>query len=264
MMLLLAGGAQSGALPAMRQYQTVDRVLTAGTRGDFPDPAAAYNYARDNWDLGGKNLKIQIVGNIDTSTGWLINGRIPGAVDAASVLIEGDRNTPASHTLSSSVSGVPLFWFRGGAVASIYGLTMRTNSGYGILVGNGEVWYGNNRFGAAHVHVDAAGNTSQVWQLAPCDVLAEPFYSHAIIESGALAWLLSRVNLIGAVSWSNAFVQVDIGSTIDTAGAFSYTGSGTGRRFNVIDNSRIHVAGGGPNVFPGDSAGYVHPLGWYG
>jgi hypothetical protein len=230
----------------------------------FKTREGAYAFYRDGCDLCGRKVTIQIVGSV---TGpCTIRGRLTGQVQPSDFCFFGSSNAwnaPGANVISDTAAGSVLFYILNDAWFGIKGLQLRSSGtgGFGVAVAQGNVSVEDCWIGAmGGAAFDVCGPTSQIalggfttwlWENAGAACIAE---DHGQIYFGCACYVS------GGPSFSNAFVQVDLGGMIDaTGGSVPIPGAPHGVKYRVYSEGVIHSNG---LVFPGDAAG-VNSGGYY-
>jgi hypothetical protein len=224
--------------------------------------AAAWANLRDNYDLRGFRVRIQMPASyIGSST---IEGPLTGQVRAADVEFYGDAAAPGNYLVSDVTPGAMLFYVAEGARFAIRGVTLRS-SGFGVIVSDGAVTIWNTWFGSCgQACLDVAGGRAQIVGRDHLLWLPESFTTAAVSEDHGLIALPCNLMISGSPSFSNAFVQANLGGMIDASGAVVSPGACTGKRFNAEQNGIIFTGGtNSPDFFPGNVAGTVSTGGCY-
>jgi hypothetical protein len=224
--------------------------------------SAAWANLRDNYDLRGFRVRIQIPAScIGSST---IEGPLTGQARATDVEFHGDAAAPGNHLVSDAAADAMLFYVTEGARFGIRGVTLRSG-GFGVIVSDGAVTISNAWFGSCgQACLDACGGRAQIVGRDHLLWLPELFTTAAVSEDHGLIALPCRLVINGAPSFSNAFVQANLGGMIDASGAVVSPGACTGKRFNVQQNGVIFTGGTDDvDFFPGTVAGTMSTGGYY-
>lgn len=178
--------------------------------------------------------------------------------------IEGDTTTPSNCT--QNVTGGQCFTMASGAVWQMRGFKLSTTtSGYPIDVSaagceltiNDKMEYGATP--SYHIVV-ATGGTLRI--TSPYTISSGGL-AHLFVQSGGiLLYTPGAVTLSGSPAWSSAFVSVTSGGLVTTASA-TFSGTTTGKRYDVSLNGIINTFGGGASYFPGNAAGTTATGGQY-
>lgn len=265
---LVSAGLIREKLLANRTYY----VLTTGSDtnnglantsgGAFLTPQKALDIVFGTLDLGGFNVDIQL--GAGTYTGNFIASS--PQVGAGVISIKGDTTVAnTGNYVLNCVSGTALTVSGFGTKLAIQGFEVRGNAGISATNGGYLSFSGYMRFGpCSSDHMRANNGT--------IDTMQQPIG----IAGGATSCLRSSPNgylntfnsvitiLTGTWNFSTAFAQADRGSVLTCSGAtFTLTGTATGVRYDVSTNGVIFTSGGGPNFFPGNSAGTTATGGQY-
>lgn len=219
----------------------------------FATAQYAWNYLSGALDLGQFSITINLAASV---TPYTLQAYTP-FLQGATVYIRGAGS--ATTTLASFVLGVPTlaqwididgFTLTGGFFSYAIGY-VNVGSAIGDIVAGDPS--GHAHFWADGPSVYLNVGTVSVTHDAP------RFFS---VGSGAVCSMDgTTVTGVGTRNFSDAFAVCYGGGLLNHTD-FSYTGTVTGRRFDVNSNSIIDV-GGDPNFFPGDVAGTVSDGGQY-
>lgn len=209
-------------------------------------------------DLNGYTVTIQVANG--TYTGTVQARSLTGG---GSVIIVGDETTPSNVVISTTSANC----FNANDVVGTYALRgmklQTTTSGSGIAASFGSVVrFQNIDFGAmAGYHISA---TMRAIVNATGDYsITGRAQSHWFVDQGGSSDFTARtVTITGTPAFSVAFAYCRILSFIK-CNAITFSGSATGKRYNVTENSAIFTFGGGATYLPGDSAGAAGSGGQY-
>lgn len=190
---------------------------------------------------------------------WTQALTIPPCIGGGKFILEGNTTTPANCHLS--VTGTAISVAHDLAYVNVRGLKI-TGSTYGIFVlPAGRVEYQAVEFGASssqHIfvayrgYIEATGNYSIVGGAA----------SHIITTAGAYSRINSRtITLTGAPVFTT-FAQSSGGGSAFMQGD-TFSGTATGKRYDVTMNAILDAAGGGATYLPGNVAGTTATGGQY-
>jgi hypothetical protein len=189
-------------------------------------------------------------------------------VGGGAVVLNGNSATAASTTTGVSAIGIDCRPANGsnGACAQIenFTITCAASSAFGIFVGGGSITTGTGMtFGSCtggyHRTVDGQGAvlTSQSAYSITGGAVAHGLAINGLIgDNNTVA-----VTLTGTPAFSGAFALAELGAQIFSTNTFS--GAATGVRYEAITGGIISSNGGGPNYFPGSTAGYTTSGGTY-
>lgn len=228
---------------------------------------------------GGAFLTIQkavdVVASLDIAiysvTIQVADGTYTGAVNlkqpvgAGACTLQGNTSTPANCIISTTSatcvtgSGAGVRW-------TVTGFKLQTTTtGYGVLVTSwANVTLGVIDFGAMasnYSHVLAANNAAV--QFGSNYSISGSSAAHwNATTGGAISAALITVTITGTPAFSSGFAVAAWMGGI-TAYSNTFSGSATGVRYSVTENSYIITLGGGASYLPGDSAGSTATGGIY-
>jgi hypothetical protein len=83
-------------------------------------------------------------------------------------------------------------------------------------------------------------------------------YEHVVAQGGTAVFSVSSktITLTGTPAFSGQFVSAEVTGTV-IAYLATFSGSATGKRYNVTTNAVINTYGGGATYFPGNVNGTV-------
>lgn len=255
------GGGRTLLTANQDEYISPTGVDTGGcTNSASPCQTATYAYAQaqKTLDLGGNVITVHCSGSYTLGSTWTFDGALTGGLGAPSFLIQGTVGDDAACAITGPASANAIT-LDNGAQISIDSVTFSAGAGaFGLVVQDGIAVVSNTVVEAQGVApFDTAGNTSRIWltgamTLNGVSSIAAPFIAEDLSE----IWLTSSWTLTNDPTWTNGFVQADWNAMVDETG-FSYSGSGTGPRYNVQTGGAVLVNGGGPNFNPGTIAGSI-------
>lgn len=227
-----------------------------GITNTFLTIQKAVNFVANSVDIMGFVVTISCNGTFTAQV--TIAGPFRGASRAGSVVFQ--YTTGSSHVVTNGYC----YDFSGGAQATIQcssgtaTLSATGGSGaQGFIVrcsgGGTQVTTGTNLvFGSAtqfSLYAAAGGRINVTNSFTMSGGGIGFLYAHfggQITADGVVC------TISGTPGFSNAWLVADELSTVEIT-AFGYTGSATGVRANVIQNSSVYTAGGGAAYFPGSS-----------
>lgn len=234
--------------------------LTDSSGGAFLTIQHAVDVVVKTLDFAGYTVTIQ-VGNGTYTAGVLINTAWVGGP----LVIQGDTTTPSNVVVSVTSGNC----FRITALGLPSTLTIAgfklttTTSGHAIIFdGAGQLFLGNMNYGSTvNNHISAVGGGAYI-----------TVYSNYTISGGcSVHWLC---NLGGSISCASKTITLT-GTPAFTIFAYStrvsrhevhgntFSGSATGKRYTVDNNSAIYTNGAGATYLPGDVAGTTATGGQY-
>lgn len=181
-------------------------------------------------------------------------------VGAGSIIINGNSTTPANVVLAGGSSTA----ITGDNIIGKWDLRYFKITGSGISISPTRIYLAFTGL------VFAGTGSAHFYCLTDAFVIANGNYEisgscgrHIWLASKAYFQCVSRtVTLTGTPDWSSYFIQSTALSSALINGN-TYSGSATGTRYIVTLNSVINTGGGGPNYFPGNSAGSTATGGQY-
>jgi hypothetical protein len=252
----------------VREYLTAARTYYVRTDGNDSNDGLANT-------SGGAFLTIQravnvVSGEIDCGTQTVTIQVEDGAYNApvtlrpfvgtSTVILRGNTTTPTNVTINSGTSIAILAL---GGRWSVQGFALTTSGAADCINGDGSVRVNFSAidFGACgRYHIIGASGATIIGTGAY--TVSGGGYGH--LGAGSMSRLglsSATVTLTGTPAFT-AFAVATIGSGIETY-ATTFTGSATGKRYDVSTNGVIHTSGGGANYFPGSMAGTTGTGGQY-
>ncbi len=237
--------------------------LVDSAGGAFLTVQKAVDVVFGTLDLGGFDVDIQL------RTGTFARAVVVAPqVGLGNITIRGDAGTPANVVMTATAIGEPsgVIETRNGATLFVKDLTLTcATSGSGLQARNGgKIYHQNLRFGAcANYHMHAAseayiqidGNYAIV---GAAQVHMRPGSLSEIRVSTAVT-----VTITGTPAFSVAFIQAYILGVAANLGQVTWSGSATGKRFEIFENSDVNGLSS-LTALPGDVAGTVASGGIYG
>jgi hypothetical protein len=195
----------------------------------------AYNYTRDNLDLGGiYGVTVQLVGNLTLTSSQLFLGRLTGNLHDEQFVIQGTVGNMAAQSVSSSTNSVALFNLNYDATLTIKWLTMSHtgNPGFCVLVASGSATVNNVTFSGATNgnYLDANGNASTIY--ADTITISGNATDFVVSEEQAQIFCSGTWTYTGTPVASGTGFQADVGGMIDGQ-SYVDSGSWTGTSFNI-------------------------------
>lgn len=259
-----------------RQYLTAPQtyyIASTGsdTTGDgssanpWATPVKAYDWCRDNLDLGGQKVTIQLKTPISGS--FLLSGPMVGQKYAEDLQFYGDDSAWGRQANFGLVGGAGgyVMELQEGARCGVRGVQLSSSS-FGLVVGDGKlvarnIWLN----GTGSAAFDTASNAAAMTVLGDLVVLwpnsgnpSLPDYANILVaEDESWVSFTPNITISGSPLVSGAFVQADLLAMVDLTGlTVANYGSCRGRRYNGSDNSVIFTGGSGNvNLLPGNAAG---------
>ncbi len=227
--------------------------------GAFLTIQAAVNLVSSTLDISpGVTVTIQV--GDGTYTGAVVCRSFVGA---GAVKITGNTTTP-SNCIVSVTSG-HCFTNTAKATWTVEGFKLlTTTSGWAlVIVGAGSnVSISNVEFGACssgHIYMD---NNAQLAAHGNYSIVGSAPY-HMQVSVGSTMVVSGRtITLTGTPAFSAGFLVTNTATCIYLGGN-TYSGSATGKRYDVTLNAVCNVNGGGATYLPGDTAGTTATGGQY-
>lgn len=191
-------------------------------------------------------------------------------VGAGQIILLGDETTPANVVLSTSGAMTGLVGnlccsalYTRYNVRGVKLTSTGTGSMYALNAKSGaKIDFQNVDFGGTFTGHTRADDTAVITATGNYTISGSSGAHHSCV-GGAVIRVQSRtITLTGTPNFSSVFadfVRVGIGFLNGNV----YSGSATGVRYNVSENSAVTVAGAGANYFPGNSAGATATGGQY-
>lgn len=214
-------------------------------------------------DLAGFDVDIQL------RTGTFGRALITAPqVGKGKVTIRGDSATPANTIMNASAIGEPAGVIEAQNFATLYvrDLTLTcSTTGSGMMARNGGIIYlvTNVRFGACasyHMHA-ASGSYIEIQGNYSIVGAAQVHIRPGSLSEIRYAPVAITVTISGTPAFSAAFVQAYILGVAANLGTVTWSGSATGKRFDVFENSDIN--GASLTGLPGDVAGTINSGGQF-
>lgn len=254
------GGLGAAEVPRIATNTTLF-VRTDGSDGNdgsandaahaFQTPAAAIAYGLSRFSLVSGALTIQL----GLQGTYPAPGVIPATVGTLAIF--GDPNNPGAYILNGSPTVSPIF-VQG--VVNATGVTFTNNSPGSATCTASANGFLTLRFCQVQTTVTAsahfaAGNTGIVAISSVCSILTGATNAFAAVTSGNIQ-INAPINLVNTPGFPSAFAYATSNGSIGVASGVTFTGTGaSGPRYLVSLNGTINTGGGGPNFFPGSSAG---------
>jgi hypothetical protein len=222
---------------------------TAG--GAFATIQKAVDVVFGTLDLGGFDVTIQLA---DGSYSAGVNQASP-QVGAGLVTIQGNAANPENVvvTVTGMTAGIR---GAGGAVLNVKDFELRTvTTGFGLLANTGaSISYANMRIGpTAHHHI-RADDLGSITCLGNYAITGNGMAHWCSVGGGILRCQSKTITLVGTPAFSAGFVINQI-SGMSIVNGNTFSGSATGKRYDITTNSVVYVAGAGASYLPGDVAG---------
>ena len=202
-------------------------------------------------DIGTYDVTIDISNGTYTD-GLVVNGPWLGS---GTVTITGDTTTPSNVLLSTTSENA--IEVKNGGRLSVEGIEMRTTTSGHCIDANAAVVFtsGKVQFGAcAGIHIRAINYGVVDTQLQDYTVSGGASRHWHAVNSGLIVASAGTLTVSSTPNFSAAFARAVRNSTV-LANAKTFSGSATGKRYDVQSASLIDTGGQSSTFFPGDSAG---------
>jgi hypothetical protein len=219
-------------------------------------PDHAYTWCRDNLDLAGQLVTVQLLTSISGSQ-QVFTGPLFGQAAETDFVIQGNPSNPGVVTCSSLAID---FLVQDDARLSVVGVTV--SAGEFGFVSNGGVFNISNIYfnSVGNACLDADGARSVITASGPLTWLhAQTFMTAATAEMGAQINLQGPLVISGSPTFTEAFLQADLGGRIDFSGAQISVGAAVGSQYSAL-NFGIVFSGLPPGThcpLPGNAPGVV-------
>ncbi len=241
----------------------------------------AVSVAQSNYDVNGHLLNINL-GNGTYSAGALVVGPIVGQGTVGSMAtastayisglqILGNVGSPSAVTIadtSSATFPAVIAALYGGQV-NVQGVTLSSVNGFDLFAGAGSsVSYSNVIFGFAGTSQVSARGSGAVAQALGSYTISGNTAAHLDAELGGNIILNTPstvVTLSGTPAFGNGFAFLDAAYATVNSADVTFSGAGTGPRFNVFGNSYLETGSVTPNptFLPGNAVGVLSTGGRY-
>ena len=170
----------------------------------------------------------------------------------------GNTGNSSLVTVTSPNTQTPCFAVKRGSRINVQGFTL-AGVGNGLDANNlGQIEYGYITF-ANQGYNCSAFYLSQLTQLGPVTI-GNSCQAHVYSGNQSsinIAFATVSFPPTGTVTFGTAFAIANNGTILANGLTLAYTGNSAGPRYQASFGGRIFVAGAGPNVLPGNSAGSV-------
>jgi len=211
-------------------------------------------------DNGGFDITIRI--GSGTFTGANV---LKSFVGSGNITIRGDNNDMTSTVISTTSANCF------GTTSAVIGdyklqyMKLQTTTAGSCLVvasGQGILSFNNINFGAAAWDHIAVGSGCRVTATGNYTISGSANSHYAAADTGLIVSQSITITLSGTPNFVIAFAFSSRVSSM-LANALTFSGSATGKRYDVQTNALIFTGGGGANYFPGNSAGTTATGGQY-
>ena len=209
-------------------------------------------------DFNGFTVTIQLADGTYTA-----GGVVPvtvGQADIDDLIIQGNAGAPGNVIISTSGSDCVLA--NAGTRVKVKDVELRGTSGASCLNAlGGVIWFENIRFGTTNLHHVTAAYGGVVLAQGNYAITGGAYTHMSAALCGTIQIYGRTVTITGTPAIAN-FAQAALLGNLHV-GTNTYTGSTTGKRYDVMSNSVINAAGGGASYFPGSIAGSAVTGGQY-
>jgi len=210
-------------------------------------------------DFNGFTVTIQLANGTYTA-GGVVPATV-GQADVDDLIIQGNAAAPGSVIVNAPNSDCVLAL--AGTRVKVKDVELRTNGANASCLNalGGVIWFENIRFGTTVIHHVTAAYGGVVLAQGNYAITGGAFTHMSAALCGTIQIYGRTVTITGTPSIVN-FAQAALLGNLHV-GANAYSGSATGKRYDVSANSVINAAGGGASYFPGNSAGSAATGGLY-
>ena len=175
--------------------------------------------------------------------------------------LTGNTTTPGNVVVAGTSDGVTAIGLR--TTWAIQGVKITAASGRGIRAENGsQVSYQNVEFGTASAAHLQALYGAVLTATGPYSISgASPIHLQALY-GGIIQLSGKTLTITGTPAFSTSFARVWNNSAIMASGTV-YSGSATGKRYDIRTSSSLDTGGAGTSALPGDVAGTTASGGQY-
>lgn len=226
-------------------------------------PEYAYNWCRDNLDLGGFSVTVQLLTSINGSHMFI--GPLTGQVRTTDFSIVGDAAKPSRFTCSDNSAGAVLFYATEEARFGLSGLTLSAPSpgSFGLLVASGVIQPSDLYFNSIGVAcMDVAGPRSVITSNSGALTWnhGQVFTAAATAEDHGQINLSCALVISGSPAFKAAFFQADLGGMIDFSTARITRAAETGPQYSALCLGIVFsgLPPGAPCPLPGNLLGTVN------
>lgn len=207
-------------------------------------------------DLNGFNATVNIADGA-YAAGMELSG---GLLGAGNLIFQGNTTTPANVTLTTTDDCI---YVHNSSQLTLKGCTLSSSAGSALTVGqNAILSFESVVFGTcAESHINEVG-LSQVSSTGDYSITGGAKKHFSLIENSNFNGGTSIVTITGTPAFTTDFCFADSSSSV-VAGGMTFTGSATGKRFDVLFCANVNVDGNGINFFPGDAPGTTENGGIY-
>ena len=227
-----------------------------GSSGNpWATPQHAANYLLNSIDLAGYSVTVQLANGIYPP--FIVNGNFTGIGSGGAPIFSGDTTTPANVVISSNSANTIVV--AGGATCGVQGFKVTSTGSItsGIVVQDSILFiYGKMEYGTCTgAHILASLGASIIDAVSAKTISGGASAHLYIIENSKYYGDNTAVTLTGTPSFGTAFVLCVESSYVEIVG-YTFSGSATGTRFSINQNSVVLTGSSGNlNYLPGSIAG---------
>lgn len=232
--------------------------LTNTSGGAFLTIQKAVDVISSSLDCAGKNITIQL--GDGTYTAGVAMRPIVGA---SGITIQGNSSTPANVVVSTTSASAFVNDVAGLAV-TLKDLKITTvTAGIAVAATNAGAWnISGINFGScanSHMYAVNGGRIGIIGNYAISGGAPSHYYFGSL---GYISGGSKTVTITGTPNFTTAFAYANTPGLLENFG-FTFSGSATGKRYDVAANAVCFTGGGGASYFPGSVAGTTATGGQY-
>lgn len=215
-------------------------------------------------DISTFNVTIQVGDGTYTGT-CVINGAWVGS---GTVTINGNATTPSNVILQTTANANGVIQCTNGGRITVTNFKVTATGGIGLGLfadTKGSIAFGGIEFGTCtNYQMDVRGGAKITYIGSGNMAISGGGQYHALCESGSSINISGpTVTITGTPAFSAAFVGTGRGGGLIEYYGATFSGSATGKRYDVQALGQIFSNGGGASYYPGSIAGTANALGVY-
>jgi hypothetical protein len=228
----------------------------------FATPGAAYNLLVQQYDLGGQNVTIHLAdGNYNAVN---LNGSPLGVANPNNITFLGNSGNPANVQINQSIVGGSCFsmaYFGQCLVDGVQFNAPAAETSCVVAAFSSKVFVQNVIYGSAGYYHNWANWGAQIGVAGSYTISGGAARHLVAADGGQIAGQLytgvtPTITLVGTPHFSTAFAYATNSSFLEfDSSIVTWSGTATGARFFVNNQSGIYVPNGTLTYFPGDTAG---------
>lgn len=231
--------------------------------GAFLTLQKAYDTIAANLDLGGYTITVQVGAGTYTA-GVSITQPWSGG---GAVTFLGDSSTPGNVIISATAARCFYWNCNLPGMLTVQGFKVQTTTSGDAVRGDGAgtCTMRDMEYGACAGRQLLLATPGANLLFGGTYLISGGAQSHWVAESlSRLRCDGKTITITGTPAFSNAFAQAQFGGILQVGGN-TFSGSATGRRYNIASAGGVHTSGGGATYLPGNSspADIVTTPGWY-